>query len=40
MKYILLNNLENKKCLLMKIGQFMSYFQKIISSDNSTKTAA
>ena len=27
-KYILLNNLRSKHCLLMKFGQFMSYYKR------------
>ena len=38
-KYILLNNLESKHSLLVKCGQFMSYYKKKVSLENSTKTA-
>ena len=38
-KYILLNNLESKHSLLVKCGQFMSYYKKKVLLENSTKTA-
>ena len=38
-KYILLNNLGNKHTLLMRFGQFMSYYERKKLSKNSTKAA-
>ena len=37
--YISLNNLGSKHSLVMKFGQFMSYYKKKNSSKSSTKTA-
>ena len=37
-KYISLNNLRSKHGLIMKFGQFMSYYKRKISSKNSIKT--
>ena len=34
------SNLQSKHRLLMKFGQFISYFKRKVSSKNSTKTAA
>ena len=38
MKDILLNNLESKRCLLMKLGPFTQYYKIIFLSKNATKT--
>ena len=38
-KYILMNNLQNKHSLLMKSGQFMSYYKRKTLSKNFVKTA-
>ena len=37
--YISRNNLGSKHSLVMKFGQFMSYYKKKNSSKSSTKTA-
>ena len=39
-KRILLNNLEGKRSLVMKFGQFMQYHKIIFSSKNSMKNLA
>ena len=36
-KHILLNNMESKRSLVMKFGEFMQYYQIIFLSKNSTK---
>ena len=35
-----MNNLESKHSLLMKFGQFMSYYERKKLIENSTKIAA
>ena len=37
---ILLNNMESKRSLVMKSGEFMQYYQIIFLSKNSTKNVA
>ena len=39
-KPMLLNNLESKRSLVMKFGQFMQYHKIIFLSENSTKNVA
>ena len=36
----LLNNMESKRSLVMKFGEFMQYYQIIFLSKNSTKNVA
>ena len=38
-KYILLNNFRSKHSLLMKLGQFVSYYKEKTLSKNSIKTS-
>ena len=38
--YVLLNNLESKRSLVMKYGLFIQYYKVIFLSKNSTKNVA
>ena len=40
LKYISLNNLGSKHSLVIKFGQFVSYYKEKISLKNSTKIMA